>query len=424
MDDLLRLSLYNTHKQAITHPDGRVRIPCPPCKNTIITPSPHRPHVLASECILLWTTPHRLNFQNELLQLLPNSLVLKIFLVMIQSLDEDTCSNYGASLLHFMQFCDSHNFPESECMPASASLLAAFLANAAGTISNSTANSWMAGLHYWHAVNGATWFGTESDVLHHIRRGITKLTPPSSKRACCPPVTLDTLGQLAQGLDLTNSFNIAIFAVACVAFWSCCHLGELLIPSPNVFDLIKHISHSILLISVHNSHNVCCTTFHIPWTKTTGMEGADISITECSHSTCPLAAIILHLKSNLNIPAHAPLFSSETANGSWSPLTKPWFLSCCNDIWVVAGHPTMPGHAFCIGRATELFLEGVHPDIVAMQGRWKSRAFLEYWCQIESILPLFISTAINSPLAISHLESTMLNFQCSHSLPNTALSHI
>jgi hypothetical protein len=84
----------------------------------------------------------------------------------------------------------------------------------------------------------------------------------------------------------------------------------------------------------------------------------------------------------------------------------------------------MPGHAFRIGGATELLLEGVHPDVVATQGRWKSRAFLEYWRQIESILPLFISTAINSPLAISRLESTMLSFQRSHSLPNAALSRV
>lgn len=207
---------------------------------------------------------------------------------------------------------------------------------------------------------------------------------------------------------------MAIFATACIAFWSCCRLGELLIPSPNVFDSVKHVSRAILPISVHNSHNVRRTTFHIPWTKTTGSEGADISVTERSHSTCLLAALVLNLESNLNIPSHAPLFSFETANGSWAPLTKAWFLSRCNDIWVAAGHPTMPGHAFRIGGATELLLEGVHPDIVATQGRWKSRVFLDYWRQIESILPLFISTAINSPIAITRLQSVMHNFQCTH----------
>ncbi|KAG1818951.1 hypothetical protein EV424DRAFT_1323539, partial [Suillus variegatus] len=72
-----------------------------------------------------------------------------------------------------------------------------------------------------------------------------------------------------------------------------------------------------------------------------------------------------------------------------------------------AGHSTMPGHAFRIGGATELLFEGVHPDIVATQGRCKSRAFLDYWRQIESILPLFIATASSTPIAITRLQSNM-----------------
>ncbi|KAG1732516.1 hypothetical protein EDB19DRAFT_1640184, partial [Suillus lakei] len=219
---LLDLSLLSIRETAVIRPDGRVRVPRPPRKDTTITPSPHRPHVLASERVLLWTTPYGLQFQNDLLQRFPNSIVLKIFLVMIQSLDEDTRSNYGAGLLRFTQFCDLHNVPEPSRMPASSELLAAFLANAASTVSSSAANSWMAGLHYWHSVNGADWHGGESDVLRHIRRGLSKLTPPSSKRTKRPPVTVAALSQLALGLDLNNSFDIAVFATACVAFWSCC----------------------------------------------------------------------------------------------------------------------------------------------------------------------------------------------------------
>ncbi|KAG2112430.1 hypothetical protein DEU56DRAFT_749356 [Suillus clintonianus] len=381
--ELSRLSLHGIHETAVIRPDGRVRIPRPPRKDTSITPSHHRPHVLASEHVLLWTTPHGLNFQNDLILRFPDSVVLKIFLVMIQSLDEDTRSNYGAGLLCFTQFCDQHRVPESECMPASSDLLVAFLANAAGTISSSAANTWMAGLHYWHSINGADWHGADSDVLRHIRRGLSKLTPPSSKCTKCPPVTLAALTQLARGLDLSNSLDIAVFATAAVAFWACCRyvspspptphlrsfhsLGELVIPGPNAFDSVKHVTRSILPIAVHESNNVRYTTLRIPWSKTTGIEGASISITGRNHLTCPLNALVHHLQSNLDIPSHAPLFSFETAMGPWSPLTKPWFLKCCNEVWVTVGHPSMPGHAFCIGGTTELLLEGIPPDMVAMQ---------------------------------------------------------
>ncbi|KAG1844079.1 hypothetical protein DFJ58DRAFT_717694 [Suillus subalutaceus] len=321
-------------------PYGRVRIPHHPRKDTTIASSSHRPHVLASE--------------------------------------RDTHSNYSTGLLCFTQFCDLHSVPEPNCMPTSSKLLAAFLANAAGTVSSSAANSWMADLHYWHSVNGADWHGGESDVLCHVRRGLSKLTPPSSKCSkCskCPPMILTALLQLASGLNLSNSFDITVFAIACVAFC----LGELLIPSPNTFDPVKHVNRSILPISVLDTDNVHCTTLQIPWTKTINTEGAAISIMGHMHSTCPLNTLVHHLQSNLNIPSHAPLFSFETAASSWSPLTKPWFLARCNEVWVSAGHPSMPGHAFHIGRATELLLEG---------GCWKSCTFLEYWHQIESIPPL------------------------------------
>lgn len=69
----------------------------------------------------------------------------------------------------------------------------------------------------------------------------------------------------------------------------------------------------------------------------------------------------------------------------------------------------MPGHAFRIGGAMELLLQGVPPDVVATQGRWKSQAFLDYWRQINSILPLFISSSADSTCLLS-LNSIMDNF--------------
>ncbi|KAG2063440.1 hypothetical protein BDR04DRAFT_941340, partial [Suillus decipiens] len=55
------------------------------------------------------------------------------------------------------------------------------------------------------------------------------------------------------------------------------------------------------------------------------------------------------------------------------------FLTGCNDIWKSSNLAALSGHCFRIGGATELLLRGVPPDMVATQGRWKSRAFLEYW---------------------------------------------
>ncbi|KAF9460773.1 hypothetical protein BDZ94DRAFT_1145246, partial [Collybia nuda] len=161
--------------------DGRLRIPRKPRKDAHITPSSHRPPVLASDCLLLWTTPHSKTFQTSLEAGLPDTAILKLFQVMSHSLDESTHSNYGAGLLRFTQFCDTNNIPEVDRMPASESLLSSFAASAAGLTSEKTLSNWLAGLHYWHVINGAPWRG--AGVLHHVRQDFAKLVPPSSKWA-------------------------------------------------------------------------------------------------------------------------------------------------------------------------------------------------------------------------------------------------
>lgn len=57
----------------------------------------------------------------------------------------------------------------------------------------------------------------------------------------------------------------------------------------------------------------------------------------------------------------------------------------------------------------ELLLRGVPPDVVAVQGRWKSRAFLEYWRKIDSILPLFVTSSFTDS-RVAMIQSSMDSF--------------
>ncbi|GBE83074.1 hypothetical protein SCP_0501200 [Sparassis crispa] len=217
----------------------------------------------------------------------------------------------------------------------------------------------------------------------------TQSTVQHGTDAICYATFNEALIVLKDGLDLSNAFDVAVWALASIAFWCCCQyvhtsnsspsdisrtsshththtvlhsLGELVIPSTNLFDQLKHVSRSVLPITFSRLTNgVDYTTFHIPWTKTTMQDGADISIIARAHPTCPLTTLRHHLSCNVDIIASAPLFAFETAAGGWSPMTKPWFMQRCNAVWVAAGFPDMPGHAFRIGGATELLLQGVNP---------------------------------------------------------------
>lgn len=49
-------------------------------------------------------------------------------------------------------------------------------------------------------------------------------------------------------------------------------------------------------------------------------------------------------------------------------MTKTWFMARCNEIWAKEGLETLTGHCFRIGRATELLLRGVAPEVVQALG--------------------------------------------------------
>ena len=121
----------DVHCAASIPANGRICIPRTH-KDARITPSSYRPNILTSERVLRWTTPHSDQFQTSLEAELPPSAVLKLFQVMLFSLDENTRSNYGAGLLCFTQYCDTHSILECNRMPASETLLSAFSASASG----------------------------------------------------------------------------------------------------------------------------------------------------------------------------------------------------------------------------------------------------------------------------------------------------
>lgn len=185
-------------------------------------------------------------------------------------------------------------------------------------------------------------------------------------------------------------------------------LGELVVPSITSFDALHHVSRSTPVRKFSTSSNVQYAVFHIPWSKTAHTDGEDIVATKVDDLTNPYDALLHHLSANAAVPADAPLFAFETTEG-WSPMTKAWFLTRCNDVWKSSNLPVLSGHCFRIGGATELLLRGVPPDMVATQGRWKSRAFLEYWRRIEAILPIFISGSFNDS-RVSLLRSSMDSF--------------
>jgi hypothetical protein len=151
---------------------------------------------------------------------------------MLLSLEEKTRSNYGAGLLRFTQFCDSHNISEVDRCPASEVIISAFIASYAGLRSSDCINGWLSGIKWWHTFQGAEWNGGE--MLTTVKKGVAKLVPTSSRRDKREPVTLERMHCLLRGLDLSNAKDAAIYAASCVAFHGICRFAKDIILSPSL----------------------------------------------------------------------------------------------------------------------------------------------------------------------------------------------
>ena len=218
--------------------------------------------------------------------------------------------------------------------------------------------------------------------------------------------------------QLSCSWCLQVKPICCStlhSFLTFCQIFQALHSKLNLFDTSKLVSNTTHIIFDPTLSGMQYTTFDIPWLKTEGSKGATNILIDLIDPTSPIPALCHHLFVNAQVPPGAPLFTFETNDGSWEPITnsKSNWLMRCNEVWIVARLPPLKSHAFQSGRCTELLLCGTNPNIVCVQGCWKLRAFLEYWCKIQKILPLFISnsfTEAHSALVDSSIASFKFRF--------------
>jgi hypothetical protein len=157
---------------------------------------------------------------------------------------------------------------------------------------------------------------------------------------------------------LSDAFDLAVFACATAAFSGCNRLGELLIPSEHNFIPAKHVARGTTTSFGQVRNGAEFLSFHIPWTKTTKEDGADIILTLISGPLNAVRAFRHHLSANASVTNTAPMFAFKTAAGGWAPMTKQWFMERVTKVWLRAGLPScLDGHGFRIGGASELLMQ-------------------------------------------------------------------
>jgi hypothetical protein len=189
-------------------------------------------------------------------------------------------------------------------------------------------------------------------MLSSIKKGVAKEVPEFSWWDKKEPVTLECMSCLFLRLDLTNAKDAAVYSASSVFHgicrsantynyylnvyliiicWCTSRFCKLCISTHDLFNLSCHVTNSTHIEYSTTSLSICHTNFDISWCKTTGIKGAKITITNIDDTT-PVVALRHHKFANANVPSDAPLFTFETADSGWKPLTKVNWLKRCNQI--------------------------------------------------------------------------------------------
>jgi hypothetical protein len=291
-----------------------------------------------------------------------------------------TRQRYEANVKEFTVFCNTQKIPETDRLPASEMLLATFAASLVGKCAGSTAQGKVAALKAWHIRNNVPWRG--NTLLDYVLKGLERASPGNAKQTRRPPITIQMIEQLYNGLDRTKPLDIAVLATATTAFYGQLRLGEIC-AKREAYSTFNPKTHSMRKDLLPPHTEAGSRILVIPWTKVKRTRGEEVVITRQRGITDPIAALERHLQINEITEPTTALMSYSTGSGRRKLLTTSKFIQRCNEIWKAHGHKRITGHSFRIGGTTHYLLNKVHPDVVRALGRWSSNAFFRYWRQLD-----------------------------------------
>ncbi|KAJ6566533.1 hypothetical protein B0H19DRAFT_939726 [Mycena capillaripes] len=328
--------------------------------------------------------------------------------VLSYSWADGTLETYGSGLLVFHCYCDVRNAPEALRAPASADLLAAFLAAMAGNYAGKTLEGFLASVRTWHILHGVTWSPNKAECDALIRAAII-LQPPASKKKKCLPYTVDLTALLLSHLDHDAPLDAAVGSCLTTGFYSCVRLGELTVKTLTSFDPSIHVKPSDVREEV-DPQGLEMTVLALPVTKSK-RSGEDIFYSTQKNSTDLRRSFANHLRVNAP-PVNSHLFSYKHKSGH-RPLTKTAFVTRLQKAFKAGKLDPLQGHGIHIGATLFYLLRGTPFDVVKTIGRWASDAFLLYLRKHAQIMAPYMQD--NPQLHTDFIRISMPPVRCESS---------
>jgi len=193
------------------------------------------------------------------------------------------------------------------------------------------------------------------------------------------------LRTLKQSLNIADSFDACIWAMASCAFWGMMRFGEVSVKTRADFSGLKHLKRSDAILGV-DIDGRGYARLDLPSAKTapTGEIQSVFVTTQSTSNLCPIEAL-RNLARVCTAKASDPLFSWRDKQGNVRPMVKDKALGKINSVLQAAGWGTTFGHSFRIGGASFYLSQKIDLEIIRIAGRWKSLAYETYIRAFELI---------------------------------------
>lgn len=329
-------------------------------------------------------------------EVLPSAVWQNLANVMGRAVVGQTLRSYSTTVLRFLAWCDDHDIPLEDRLPAHEFVIYAFLTTFSG-FRVKTITGFMTALSTWHALHFRPLVLTER-AWDLVKKGLEReqghKLPP--RRALTREDVLD----IHDALDHQSSADVAFFAAVLIGWLGQMRSGTVTIPTRSQFSALYHMTKRNVTV-----HPPCpefptwgfMTAFH-PYDKVAKEEGRTFTITVVDDDARlnPFVAWRRHLDINGALSADAPAFASLCRPGQSSPLgderlgyplTYGHFVQRLSEVDSVKQRGHLTGHSLRIGGASFYLQLGMHPDVVCRLGGWApgSRAFQSYWRDITRI---------------------------------------
>ena len=229
------------------------------------------------------------------------------------------------------------------------------------------------GVKVLHLTVGAPFPETDY-AFQLLLRGLGRLNPHEEAQAL--PVTPLLLLRIHEIMDLSNTFNKALWAVFVMSFFLFARKANMVPPSVTQFDVRKHLARGDISDSVDGLVVV------FKWSKTIQLGERHLTIPLLalpdSH-LCPVRAYRDMLRA---VPAggSSPAFLYLSDKSKPVTLTHVTFVESFRRLLKRVGvNPKgYSGHSFRRGGASCAFQAGVPGELVQLHGDWRSDAYLKY----------------------------------------------